>query len=340
MKHVALPAILGGLGALGPLAIDMYLPAMPSIATSLGASQTLVQFSLMAFFMGLTFGQLIHGPVSDHYGRRPTTIVALAVFIVSSIGCAFAVNAGGLVGRRFFQGIGGSVGIVVGLSVTRDLYTGREAARLLALIMTVVGIAPIVAPVVGISILSLVSWRGLFFALAAFGLFLLIAVAFAFPETRSSEMRGQGGVFSTLKAYRALLFDRRFMPYVLAMALAQAGFFAYIASSSFVFITLYGFSPSHFALIFALNAFGLILGGQAGPRLTGLFSFRLVVRSALACHFVASGILVALLLSGLAGWVSVPPSYSLQSQAWVLSPRFAALWRLLIMAGQQERLPR
>lgn len=165
MKQISsrrIAPILGILGAMGPLSIDMYLPGMPQIAASLNVGEGAVQFSLMAFFAGLTIGQLFYGPLSDRTGRKPMIYVGLALFIVGSIGCATAGTAPLLIVWRLVQGLGGSIGMVIGFAVVRDLYTGRTAASLMALMMMIQGVAPVVAPLIGTAIMSVAPWPTIF----------------------------------------------------------------------------------------------------------------------------------------------------------------------------------
>jgi len=307
LKHSSarIAPILASLGALGPLAIDMYLPALPVIAADLHVDEGAIQLSLMAFFAGLMLGQLFYGPLSDRTGRKPTIYVGLALFVGASLGCAFASTAGQLVAWRFVQGLGGSIGMVIGRAVVRDLYTGRTAVRLVALMMMVLGLAPILAPLIGSLIISFLTWQALFVVLALFGAACGVLVGFALPETRAAELRTPVHPCTVLRHYLQLAVSRRYIPYVAAMAIAQAGFFAYLAGSSFVFISLHGLSPTVYSLIFALNAFGLMAGAQLGPALMGRFRPQAIVRTALTAYTVAALALTGLELAGGAGLVAL-----------------------------------
>lgn len=293
--------ILGSLCALGPLAIDMYLPALPAVAADLGVDGGMIQLSLMAFFAGLMLGQLFYGPLSDRTGRKPMIFAGLALFVGASLGCAFAATAGQLAAWRFAQGLGGSIGMVIGMAVIRDLYTGRAAARLVALMMIVLGVAPILAPLIGTFITSLLPWRALFGILALLGAACAALAAFALPETRAVELRAQVQPGVILRHYLHLARSRRFIAYVAATAIAQAGFFAYLTGSSFVFISVHGLSPTAYSLIFALNAFGLMAGAQLGPVLMGRFAPQAIVRAALVAYAIAALTLLGLELGGGAG---------------------------------------
>lgn len=294
---------LGIIGALGPLAIDMYLPDMPQIAADLQVGAGEVQLSLMSFFSGLMIGQLFYGPLSDRTGRKPMIYLGLGIFIISSIGCALASSALHLVAWRFIQGLGGSIGMVIGLAIVRDLYKGREAAKLVALIMVVTGVAPIIAPLVGTGIMAVSAWHTLFIALAVYGAVCLIVVAKVLPETRHAEHRATSRPLDALGQYWQLLFSRNYISYVAVQALSQAGFFAYLAGSSFVFISIYGLTPTLFSLIFAMNALGMVGGSQLSPRLMRWFQPRTIICSALVVYM---SIAVALVLLEGASQLTLP----------------------------------
>lgn len=300
-RHIA--PILGCLGAIGPLAIDMYLPGLPAIAMDLKVGEGAVQFSLMTFFAGLMIGQLFYGPLSDRTGRKPMIYVGLALFVAASLGCATAATAGQLIAWRFAQGLGGSIGMVIGLAVIRDLYTGHTAARLMALMMIVLSVAPVLAPLLGTAIMTIAPWPALFVVLALFGAACALLVAFALPETRLDELRIVSRPLDAVRNYLHLAVSRRYIPYVAATALAQAGFFAYLAGSSFVFISVHGLTPAAYSLIFAANAIGLMAGAQIAPRLMGRFSPQAIVRVALAVYALAALLLAMLELLGDAGLV-------------------------------------
>ncbi|MDI4655330.1 multidrug effflux MFS transporter [Xanthobacter autotrophicus] len=290
--------ILGSLGALGPLSIDMYLPGLPQIAADLNVGERDVQFSLMACFAGLMLGQLFYGPLSDRIGRKTTIYIGLTLFIAGAIGCTIAGTAGQLAAWRFIQGLGGSIGMVISLAVVRDLYQGRAAVGLIALIMIVQGVAPVVAPLLGAAIIAVAPWRTIFAVLALIAIACMILVVAALPETRMPELRAVSRPLHAIHAYLQLIVSRRFIPYVATTALAMAGFFAYLASSSFIFISIYGLTPAAYSTLFAVNAIGLVIGAQVAPRLLGRFRPESIVRAALAVYAAVAVLLVALELNG------------------------------------------
>lgn len=298
-------AILGGLSALGPLSIDAYLPAMPAMAIDFHASQGSIQLSLMVFFMGLTIGQLVYGPLSDRYGRKPPAYVGLALFTLGSIACGLAPTPQVLLAARLFQGLGGSIGMVISIAIVRDLYTGHAAAGLMGLIVMVLGVAPVVAPLIGGLAISLASWPFIFFFLAAFGAAVLAAIHLGLPETRLAAERQRRGAAAVAALYAHLLADRRFLPFVASLAIAQGGFFAFISASPEVFVGHFGLSPALYSILFAVDASGLMIMGHINLKLLRHFGFQGTVRGALAVYAAAALVLVAAVFCGAAPFAVV-----------------------------------
>ena len=261
-KTLSIAVALGAICALGPFATDMHVSAMPRMATDLSANDSVVQMSMMTYFVGYTIGQLFYGPVSDRTGRKPMVYLALVIFGLASLGCAFAADGTQLLIFRFLQGAGGSIGMVISTAAIRDLYTGEEAAKLMALVMMVFGLAPVIAPLAGNIILELSDWRIIFMLLAALALAIGALVFFQLPETRLPELRAHSKPSTAVHWYGRLLLTRSFIPYAMTLAFAQGGFFAYIAGSSFVLMNVYGLSATDYSLIFSLNAVGVAIGAQ------------------------------------------------------------------------------
>ncbi|MCQ4085558.1 Bcr/CflA family multidrug efflux MFS transporter [Saccharibacillus sp. JS10] len=259
--------ILGSLSAFGPLSIDMYLPALPTLAQNLNTTQPLAQLSLMACLLGLALGQLIAGPLSDIRGRRMPLIVALVLYTIASLACALASSIWVLIALRLVQGAAGAAGIVISRATVRDLYAGKELTQFFTMLMLVNGLAPILAPIFGGFILNFVDWRGVFWVLCVIGGMMLLAVMFALPETLERERRSSGGLGDTLRTFGKLLRNRAFIGYALCQAFVMAAMFAYISGSPFVIQDLFGVSPQGYSWFFAINGLGIVLFSQITGRL-------------------------------------------------------------------------
>ncbi|NJP51481.1 multidrug effflux MFS transporter [Streptomyces sp. SBST2-5] len=259
--------VLGGLTATPPLAMDMYLPALPEVTRSLHAPAATVQLTLTACLAGMALGQLVVGPMSDRWGRRRPLLAGLAVYVVATVLCAVAPTVQLLTVCRLVQGLAGAAGIVIARAVVRDLYDGVAMARFFSTLMLISGMAPIVAPLIGGQILRVTDWRGVFVVLAVVGALLGLVVWARLPETLAPGDRHAGGAGEALGAMRRLLADRAFTGYLLAGGFAFAALFAYIAASPFVVQEIHGASPQTFSLLFGLNAVGLVTVGQVNGRI-------------------------------------------------------------------------
>lgn len=256
--------LLGILTAFGPLSIDMYLPAFPSMAAELGTSLNTIQLSLSAFFIGLAGGQLIYGPFTDKVGRKIPLYVGLSIYAVTSLVCAFSQNVETLIVARFFQALGSCAGMVVTRAIISDLYDHREAARAYSVLILIMGVAPIVAPVLGGQMAVHLGWRYIFYVLSILSVLCLIALASLLPETHVKQERPKRNVFKT---YWSILKHRNFIQNTIAGGIAQSGMFAYITGSSFVFIELFNVPTEHFGFVFGSNAAGYILFSQINGRI-------------------------------------------------------------------------
>ena len=298
-RFLKMALILGLLSAIGPFAIDMYLPALPAIGQSLGADVGAVQFSLTAFFLSLGVGQLLYGPVSDMVGRKPPLYFGLGLFTVASIGCALASDIQTLVALRFLQGLGAAAGMAIPRAVVRDLHTGADAARLMSLLMLVFSVSPILAPLAGSGVIALTGWRGVFWAVALAAAAGLLLVRSALAETRSEAQRVDSSLGSTLRGYGLLLRDRHYLGLVFIGAFAMAGFFVYLAGSPFVLINHYGLSPTQYSLAFGLNAAAFIGSAQFTGPLGRRFGLVPLAKWAVtACGLVMASLLAYYLVGG------------------------------------------
>lgn len=291
--------VLGLLSAVGPFAIDMYLPALPSIGEDLKAGTAAVQMSLLVFFLSMGLAQVVVGPISDMVGRKTPLYFGLLLFIAGSIGSALAPDIEWLIGFRFLQGLGASAGMVVPRAVVRDLHTGTEAARLMSLLMLVFSISPILAPLTGSIIIETLGWRAVFWAVtiaAAIGILLL---ATSIKETRPAEERLGSSLGAALAGYRYLLGHRRFLGLTFIAGFGIASFFVYLASSSFVLIDHYGLSPSLYSVFFSINAVAFFAMSQLTGMLAARYGLRRVVRTAVSCYATTMIVLFAFFASGM-----------------------------------------
>ncbi|MFC6513670.1 Bcr/CflA family multidrug efflux MFS transporter [Streptomyces goshikiensis] len=299
--------VLGGLTALPPLSMDMYLPALPEVTTALHSPAATIQLTLTACLAGMALGQLVIGPMSDKWGRRGPLLAGMVVYVLATALCALAPTAGTLIAFRLLQGLAGAAAIVIARAVVRDLYDGVEMARFFSTLMLISGTAPIIAPLIGGQVLRFADWRGVFAVLTVVGLALTLLVWRGLGETLPAERRQTGGVGAALRTMRGLLADRVFAGYMLAGGFGFAVLFSYISASPFVVQEIYGASPQAFSLLFGLNSVGLIAVGQInGKLLVGRVSLDKALASGLGTITLAS---VALLLmsTGVFGEVGLVP---------------------------------
>lgn len=291
--------ILGLLSAIGPFAIDMYLPALPTIGQDLAAGTVAVQMSLLVFFLSMGFGQIVVGPISDMVGRKAPLYFGLALFVVGSIGSALAPDIGWLIAFRFIQGFGACAGMVVPRAVVRDLHTGTEATRLMSLLMLVFSISPILAPLTGSFIIEGFGWRAVFWAVTIAALIAVLLLAFGLKETRPAGHRVGSSFGSALAGYKFLMRDRNFLGLTFIGGFGISSFFVYLASSSFVLIDHYGLSPSVYSVFFSINAVAFFAMSQMTGMLADRFGLRRVVRVAVAAYATSMVVLLAAMASGL-----------------------------------------
>ncbi|MER7196408.1 multidrug effflux MFS transporter [Streptomyces sp. CB01635] len=299
--------VLGGLTAVPPLSMDMYLPALPEVTDALHTSAATAQLTLTACLTGMALGQLAVGPMSDKWGRRRPLLIGLLVYIVATAVCALAPTAPLLIGFRLMQGLAGAAGIVIARAVVRDLYDGVEMARFFSTLMLISGVAPVVAPLIGGQVLRITDWRGIFVVLTAVGIALTALVWKCLPETLAPERRHSGGTAEALRTMRGLLTDRVFTGYMIAGGFAFAALFAYISASPFVVQEIYGASPQTFSLLFGINSVGLIAVGQInGKLLIGRVSLDKALAVGLCVIALASAALL-LMATGVFGDVGLVP---------------------------------
>lgn len=250
---------LGAISAFGPFVTDMYLPTLPAMQKGFDTTTSMVQMGLTASMIGIALGQIFLGPISDKYGRRPVLIFSMIIFSIAALASVFAPDINIFLVTRLFQGIGGAGGIVLSRSIATDTYSGRDLAKIMAIIGAINGIAPITAPIIGGFAADFAGWRGIFVILFLLGL-IIFAMTLKFKESLRNEHRFNGRIFSTFKSYLYLAKNTKFVVYVLTYAFAISVLFAYIASAPFIIQNHYGYSEMGFSIIFSINAITLAIG--------------------------------------------------------------------------------
>jgi DHA1 family bicyclomycin/chloramphenicol resistance-like MFS transporter len=300
-----LALILGAFVALGPLTIDMYLPALPTITGQLGTTSSAVQLTLTGTLLGLGLGQLVLGPLSDALGRRRPLLAGTALHVLASLLVLVAPNVTVLGALRLLQGAGAAAGAVIAVAVVRDLYDGRAAATMLSRLFLILGAAPVLAPTIGGEILQFTSWRGVFALLATYGVLLLVVGWLALPETLPAERRRSTGFRGTLGSYRELLHDRSYVGLVLVAGLTMAGLFSYVSGSAFVYQGEYGLNQQQFGFLFGAGAFWLIAATQLNPVALRRFEPQQVLFAGTVVGALAGAALVVLAGTGTGGLPAV-----------------------------------
>ncbi len=304
-RYLQLVVVLGALIALGPLTIDMYLPAFPSLSAELHASDSATQLTLTGMLGGLAFGQLVIGPLSDAFGRKRPLVVGLVGHAVASVLAALAPSIYLLATVRVLQGFAGAAISVVAMAIVRDLFSGYAVARLMSRLMLVIGLAPILAPSLGGVLLSWTSWRGIFAVLAGIALVLTVVAVLGLRETLPAERRRPANITATLGTYRMLVRDTSFVALVFIGGLMMSAMFAYVSGSSFVLQDGYGLDEVTFGLVFGLNAAGLTLASQLNPLMIRRFGVVNVLSAAMVTGMLAASVLAVVGLTGVGGLAAV-----------------------------------
>lgn len=293
--------ILGLLTAIGPFSIDMYLPAFSDIAKDLHTSVAHVTLTLSSFFIGISVGQLLYGPLLDRFGRKRPVYIGLSIYLLSSLLCVFAGSADELIALRFFQAIGGCAGMVAARAMVRDLFAVEENAKVFSLLMLVVAVSPIVAPTLGGYITASFGWHYVFAALALLSVIIIYGVYRILPHTREPDTTLSLRPSSILRGYRDVLITPQFYTYAFAGALASAGLYAYIAGSPYVFMELFGVSERGYGWIFAFIAAGLITASQINSRMLKYYTSQQIIRISLGSQALIGILLVTGTYFGILG---------------------------------------
>ena len=300
--------LLGLLTALGPLSIDMYLPALPSMAGSFGVSVAAMSNSVPAYFLGLAVGQLFYGPISDRFGRKPPLYFGLSLFVLASIWCALSTELSSLLFARTLQALGGCVGVVVARSAIRDSLSPEDSAQAYAMLLMVMGVAPILAPMLGATLLMFTSWQAVFWVLAVVGTLCIGLIHFRFTETLAVENRRSLALGSVLRTYAELLGDWRFILPAFAGACLLGALFVYIAACSGLLIGYFGVSETSFAWLFGANALGFVVVSQLNARFVRRYGLFKVFACGALIQWIGGMSLMGLALTP---WVSLPLVYAI-----------------------------
>ncbi|WP_432524929.1 multidrug effflux MFS transporter [Kineococcus sp. SYSU DK006] len=297
--------VLGAFVAVGPLTIDMYLPALPTIGAQLETTEAAVQLTLTGTLVGLALGQLVIGPLSDALGRRRPLMAGTALHVLASLLVLLAPNIAVLGALRVLQGVGTAAGAVIALAIVRDLYEGRAAATMLSRLFLVIGAAPVLAPTIGGEVLRFTSWRGIFLLLAVYGLLLLALGARSLRETLPPEDRRPLRLGATVQTYRGLLRDRTYLGLVLVAGLTMAALFSYVAGASFVYQDQFGLDQQQFGLLFGAGAVWLIGATQLNPLALRRFTPSQVLMAGTFVGLLAGAVLLVLATTGTGGLLGV-----------------------------------
>lgn len=290
--------ILGLLSAVGPFAIDMYLPALPDVAADLDTSETRAALTLTSYFIAFGLAQMVYGPMSDAVGRKLPLLLGVGVFLAATVASALAPTIGWLIAARAVQGFGAATLMVVPRAVIRDMATGPDAARMMAAIMIVISVSPMLAPLSGALIMAWGGWREIFAVLGLATLVSLALIVFALPETLPPARRQPVRLAPMLTGARRLLSDRRFMGLTMIGGFAMSSFFVFLATASFVYTRQYGLSPTGFSLAFAINAIGFFSASQMAGRLAQRFGMERVISLAITGFLAMTLLLSLVVLSG------------------------------------------
>lgn len=302
-----LVVLLGALTAMGALSIDMYLPGLPAIAADLRASAAQAQLTIATFLAGMALGQLLYGPASDRFGRKPPLVVGSLIFVVTSALCALAPSVPIFIGLRFLQALGACSGAVIARAIVRDRFDHTETARMLSLTMLVTGLAPIFAPLLGGALLGAGGWRTIFWAITAFGVLVSVAVLADLSESRSVETAAHARSEHPLRTYANLFRQRRLLGYALAGSMNGATLFTYISSSPNLLMGTYHISPQAFGWVFGINGAGVIGANQLNRRLLRRSTPDEVLAWASRVALSSAAMLALAAISGVGGRWSVLP---------------------------------
>lgn len=291
--------VLGLLSAVGPFAIDMYLPALPQVAADLGVTESVAALTLTSYFLVFGIAQMIYGPMADAIGRKRPLAIGVSIFLLATIGAALAPDIGWLIAARGAQALGAATLMAVPRAVIRDMATGPEAARMLAAIMIVISISPMLAPLTGSLVLAWGGWREIFAVLGIAAAVSLVLILFVLPETLAPAQRQPVRLRQMAAGARRLLGDRRFMGLTMIGGFGLASFFVFLSTASFVYTQQYGLSPTGFSVAFAINAVGFFAASQLAGRMSERYGMERVVSLAVTGFAAMALVLTGVVWAGL-----------------------------------------
>ncbi|MFJ2553561.1 multidrug effflux MFS transporter [Microbacterium sp. NPDC087591] len=317
--------LLGALTALGPFTIDLYLPAFPVLEEDFQTTAAAIQLTLTGTMIGFAIGQLVVGPLSDKVGRRIPLIVVTAVHVLASVGAAFAPSLELLSVARVLMGMGAAAGGVVAMAIVRDLFGGRRLVVMLSRLALVSGVAPVVAPLIGSWLLTLMPWRGIFVVLAAYGVLMLLSTILFIPETLPVARRQERGGSTVLQRYRSVLSDRVFIGVLIIGGMTFSGLFSYLSASPFLFQQTHGLDAQQYGLLFAVNSLGVVLGVQTASRLAARFGPQWVMAYSTSVLLIAGVAIVVADQLGLGLWGTVVPLFVFMTSCGFTFPNVQVL---------------
>lgn len=324
-KRVLYVVVLGALTALGPFTIDLYLPAFPILEAEFHTTSAAIQLTLTGTMLGFAVGQLLVGPLSDKVGRRVPLIAVTALHVLASIAAALAPTLLLLSITRVFMGFGAAAGGVVAMAIVRDLFGGKRLVIMLSRLALVSGVAPVIAPVIGSALLTVLPWQGIFWVLAAYGFVMLITVSIAIPETLPRARRNDRGATTVWQRYRMVLSDRVFLGVLTIGAMSFSGIFSYLSASPFLFQVTHGLSPQQYGLLFAVNSIGIVIGVQTSSRLAARFGPQWVLAFATAFQATAAVSIVVVDQLGGGLWGTVVPLFFFMLSCGFITPSVQVL---------------
>lgn len=294
--------ILGLLSAIGPFSIDTYLSGFPTIAADLHVTVDAVSYSLSSFFIGISLGQLIYGPLLDRFGRKKPLMIGLVIYVVASLGCAIAHTIEMLIIFRFLQALGGCVGMVAPRAVVRDIFPVSESAKIFSTLILILGVSPIIAPTIGSYMIVSLGWQSVFWLQSFMGVLLLIAVVFLLPESKQPDPTFSLKPAPIISSFWNVFKTPQFLTYTLAASLVSAGVYAYLSGSPFVFMKIFKVNEQQYGWIFGFLAAGLIMSSQLNNLLLNKFSSEWIIKTTL---LIQTTIGVLLCVSSIMGWLTL-----------------------------------